>query len=153
MNSGFRWAFISQTPVVLPVPRAGFRGQVWAGVGRSASVDGSKSGHKVLGPKPRVVRDHILVPPPYSAELAHSFNSVGSWWNHAEIGPESFGIVVCRSVGTVPGILRLVPAQNRRSPAGSLKVCGALVAQPKLALRPKRAPEVGLWDRKQHSAI
>ncbi len=32
------------------------------------------------------------------------FERLGSSSEHAEIGPESFGIVVCRSVGTVPGV-------------------------------------------------
>ncbi len=36
-----------------------------------------------------------------SAELSRSFGSASK---QGEIGPESFGIVVCRSVVTVPGI-------------------------------------------------
>ena len=36
------------------------------------------------------------------------FKSFGSSSKHCEIGPESFGIVVFRFVGTPPGILGLV---------------------------------------------
>ncbi len=43
-----------------------------------------------------------------SAELSHNFKSFGSVSKHAEMGPESFGIAVCRFVGTVPDILGLV---------------------------------------------
>ncbi len=37
-----------------------------------------------------------------SAELSHSLKSFGSSSKHRDIGPESFGIVVCLSVGTAP---------------------------------------------------
>ena len=57
--------------------------------------------------------------------------------NRARIGPESFGIVVCRFVATVPDIVGLVwpsfgpnPVRNRRFPAGSLNVLGAFLAWP-----------------------
>ncbi len=43
----------------------------------------------------------------HSAEPTSQFKSFGSSLKQAEIGPESFGIVVCRLVGTVPGILGL----------------------------------------------
>ncbi len=55
---------------------------------------------------------------------------------HVEIGPEPFGIVVCRSVGTVSGILGLVllpvrPKSSSKSKNSGriLKVFGALLAQ------------------------
>ncbi len=43
---------------------------------------------------------------------------------HAEIGPESFGIVVCRSVCTVPGILGLVWPSVRPKSGSKTKISG-----------------------------
>ncbi len=40
--------------------------------------------------------------------IISQFKSFGSLWKHAEIGSESFGVVVCRLLGTVPCILGLV---------------------------------------------
>ncbi len=47
---------------------------------------------------------------------------------HAEIGPESFGVVVCRFVGTVPDILGLVWPSFRPKPGSKLKVSGRIRA-------------------------
>jgi hypothetical protein len=54
---------------------------------------------------------HLVVAgsaPRDSAELSHNLESFGSSSKDAEIGPDSFGIVVCRFVGTVPDIRGLV---------------------------------------------
>ncbi len=63
-----------------------------------------------------------------SAELSHSLKRFGSSAKHAETSPESFGIVVCRSVGTVPGFwgsvwpsLRPKSGSNSRTPGRILK--------------------------------
>ncbi len=63
-----------------------------------------------------------------SAELGHSLKRFGSSARHAEPSPESFGIVVCRSVGTVPGFwgsvwpsFRLKSVSKSRTPGWSLK--------------------------------
>ncbi len=68
-----------------------------------------------------------------SAELSHSLKVS----DRSRIGPESFGIVVCRFVGTVPGIwgLVLLPfrpiAVPKSKTAGRiLKIVRALLAQP-----------------------
>ena len=65
------------------------------------------------------------------------FKSFGSSSKHAEIGPESFGIVVCRFVGTVPDILGLVWPSFRPKSGSKSKISGrilnnfrALLAQP-----------------------
>ncbi len=44
----------------------------------------------------------------HSAELSHSLKTSDRRRKHAGIGPESFGILVCRSVGSAPGIFGLV---------------------------------------------
>ncbi len=71
------------------------------------------------------------------------------------MGPEPFGIVVCRFVGTVPDILRLVwlrfrpnPARNRRFPAGSEQVFGALLAQPRQSAWCMALESCGALDRR-----
>ena len=65
------------------------------------------------------------------------FKSFGSSSKRAEIGPESFGIVVCRFVGTVPDILGLVWPSFRPKSGSKSKISGrilnnfrALLAQP-----------------------
>ena len=50
------------------------------------------------------------------------FKSSGSSSNNAAgIGPESMGIVVCRSVGTVPGIVGLLWPSFRPKPGSESK--------------------------------
>jgi hypothetical protein len=52
--------------------------------------------------------DFAFLHPPSSFSIAISqFTSFGSLPKHAETGPESFGIVVFRFVGTVPDLLGL----------------------------------------------
>jgi hypothetical protein len=81
----------------------------------------------VFGLSPRVQEDGRVGEP---TRAMSQFKRFGSSSKHAEICQESFGIVVWRSVGTVPGILGPNPIRNRGSPAVSLKVFGALLAQP-----------------------
>ncbi len=50
------------------------------------------------------------------------FKGFGSSSKHAEIGPESFGIVLCRSVGNVPGILHLVWPRFRHDSGSKSKI-------------------------------
>ena len=51
----------------------------------------------------------------------------GSLWKHAEIGPESFGIVVCRFVGSVPDILGLVRPRFRPKCGSTLRISGRIL--------------------------
>ncbi len=55
------------------------------------------------------------------------FKSFGSSSKHAEIGPESFGIVVCRFVGTVPDILGLVWPSFRPKSGSKSKISGRIL--------------------------
>ncbi len=50
----------------------------------------------------------ISISPKSAAMHMSCSHSFGSSSKHAEIGPESFGIVVCRSAGTVRGNVGLV---------------------------------------------
>ena len=65
--------------------------------------------------------------PLISAELSHSLNSFGSSTKHAEIGPESFGIVVCRFVGTVLDILGLVWPSFRPKSGSESTISGRIL--------------------------
>ena len=60
---------------------------------------------------------------------------------HAEIGPESFGIVVCRFVGTVPDILGLVWPSFRPKSGSKSKISGRILKRALLILSSGRAPE------------
>ncbi len=55
------------------------------------------------------------------------FTSFGSSSKHAEIGPESFGVVVCRAVGTVPGIWGLVWRRFRPKSGSKWKMSGRIL--------------------------
>ena len=73
----------------------------------------------------------------YRFRTISQIESFGSSSKHAEIGPESFGIVVRRRVGTAPDIFSLLcpalgpnPVRNRTFPDGSLKVVWDLLAEP-----------------------
>ncbi len=58
---------------------------------------------------------------------AEHFKSFGSSAKHAEIGPESFGIVVHRSVGTEPDILGLVWLSFRPTSGSKSKISGRIL--------------------------
>ncbi len=62
-----------------------------------------------------------------SAELSHRKRSFGSSSKHAEIGQESFGLVVCRSVGTVPDILGLIWPRFRPHSGSKSKISGRIL--------------------------
>ncbi len=66
-------------------------------------------------------------PTPSSADLSHRKTSFGPSSEHAEIGPESFGIVVCRSVGSVPCILGLVWRRFRLKSISKSKISGRIL--------------------------
>ena len=75
-----------------------------------------------------------------SAKLSHCFNQFRIVVDNTEIGSESFGLVVYRFVGTLPGIWDSVgpvlgpnPIRNRKCPAGSFEMFGARAAQPRRA--------------------
>ncbi len=54
------------------------------------------------------------------------YKSCGPSSKHAEMSPESFGIFVCRSVGTVPGIWGLVWPSFRPEPGSKSKLSGRI---------------------------
>ncbi len=62
-----------------------------------------------------------------SAELSHSFSSFGYSSKHDEICPESFGIVVCRFVGTVLDIWGLVWPSFKSRPGPQSKISGRIL--------------------------
>ncbi len=62
-----------------------------------------------------------------SAELSRSVKSFGPSSEHAEIGPESFGIVVHRSAGTAQGILGLVWLRSKRDSGSESKIHGRIL--------------------------
>jgi hypothetical protein len=55
------------------------------------------------------------------------FKSFGSLSKHTEIGPELFGIVVCRFVGTVPDVLGLVWPSFRPKSGSRSKISGRIL--------------------------
>ncbi len=59
--------------------------------------------------------------------LAGKTSQFGSSSKHAEIGPESIGIVVCRFVGTVPDILGLVWPSFRHKSGSKSKIPGRIL--------------------------
>ncbi len=61
-----------------------------------------------------------------SAELSHSLKSFGSASKHDEMGPEAFGIIVCRSVRAVPCILGLIWRRFGPKPDSKSKIFGQI---------------------------
>ncbi len=59
--------------------------------------------------------------------VSHSFISFGSSSEDAEIGPESFGSLVFRSVGTVPDILGLAWPSFRPKSGSKSKIPGGIL--------------------------
>jgi hypothetical protein len=55
------------------------------------------------------------------------FKSFGSLWKHAQFGPESSGIVVCLTVGTVPDILAMVWPSFRNNFGSKSKIFGRIL--------------------------
>ncbi len=62
-----------------------------------------------------------------SAEIYRSLDMFGSSSEHAEIGPGSFELVVCRFVGTVPDIVGLVWPSFRRKSGSKSKIVGRIL--------------------------
>ncbi len=58
------------------------------------------------------------------------FTSFGSSSKHAEVGPESFGLVVRRLGGTVPDIFGLVWPSFRPNSCSKSKISGRIVGYP-----------------------
>ncbi len=65
-------------------------------------------------------------PPIPLARLSFQLKSFGSSSKHAEIGSESFGIVVCRFLCPVPDVLRLVWASFRLNSGSKSKIPGRI---------------------------
>ncbi len=94
----------------------------------------------------RKTSQRVKVPargPPRAVSQSKSFRSSSK---HADIGPESFGIVVCQSMGTMPGILGFVwlrfrPTSGSKSMM-SRRILGALLAQPSRELSPSTCQQV-----------
>jgi hypothetical protein len=143
---GIRWTFISQTPV-----HRSFEIRVVVGKRRDGIVV-----YLSVGAEPALFcpvwepswakGDGFIKSVPgllNSSEHARLINVTVYKFRivveHPEIGQESFGIFVCRFVGTAPDILGLVgpalgstPVRNRRFSGGSLvQVFRALSAQPR----------------------
>ncbi len=73
---------------------------------------------------PPAIQIQVVLTKQDSAEQSHIFKVLP---RRAEIGPESFGIVVCRSVGTVPDIWGLAWPSFRPKSGSKSKIYGRIL--------------------------